>query len=301
MSESLIIYDPSKNGVMWADSAENLKVSALNGCALIGAVKNQEQNDEAVGAMRDVKALLNMVEKARKETKEPFLEACRVIDAQAAAFIEPLKAEQLRVNTAVGNYQQEVQAEARRVEQQRQADLRRIEEARIAEQRRLEEEARKVREAAEDEARRIAEEQRRLKDAAKAAKTAAERKRLAEDQKTLQSDFEAAEAKRKAEEARLKAEQARQDGLAAQAREAVGPQAVIAKAKGQVAKPVWSWEVTDVWKLVRMHPGLVRVEPNKEEIRAAIDSGVREIHGLRIFEEVKSYVKATGQTKAIDV
>lgn len=149
-------------------------------------------------------------------------------------------------------------------------NFRRIEAARAAEAERIERERR----AEEERIWRAAEE------AAVNAKTAAEVERIRQE----------AEAKAKAETER-----------AAQALEAAAPPApVIAKVKGVSARPEWDFEVTDVWTLARLHPGLVTVTPNRREILDVIASGVREIKGIRIFEKTQLTVR-TAHSKAIEV
>jgi len=306
--QSLIIYDPGQRSISIAAAAEEAKQLALNGCALIGAVKRAEQQQEAVNAVRDVKAVLLAVERARKAVKEPLLEACRLVDSTASAFVEELKVEELRINTELGNYQQEIVAEARRQEQKRQEELRKIEEARVEEQRRIAEEARKSEEARLAEDRKAQEaaaaERKRIENEAAAAKSKTDKVRLEKERIKFESkqkaEAEARELQRLKDEAARKAEQDRQDALARQAVEAVGPAVVPQKAKGQVVKPTWTFEVVDIWLLARTNPGLVRIEANTSEINQVIAAGVRDIKGLRIVEVVKSTTRQTGQ-KIIDV
>lgn len=303
MSEALILYDPAANAVTIAPAVEAQKLAALNGCALIGAVKNPAQQQEAVTAQRDVKAVLLAVEKARKQAKEPLLEACRVLDATAAKFVEELKSEELRLAKTLGDYQMEVIAEARRKEQARQAELQRIENERIAEQRRLEAEAREAERLRQEEIRKQQEaalaEQRRIEAETAAAKNKEQRARLEKERLALEErrKQESAENERKrlADEAARAAESKRQDDLAKQAVEAVAPAAMPQKAKGQVVKPVWKFDVVDIWLLARTNPGLVRIEANTSEINQVMAAGVHEIKGLRIYEEVKSTTRQTTQ------
>jgi hypothetical protein len=228
----------------FAAEAEAAKLAALNGTALIGSVNNPAQQQAAVNAVQDVKSILLAVERARKAIKEPLLEACRLIDARAAEFVAELKNEEIRVNTSLGNYQQEIIINARKEEAKRQEALRKIEEERQAEARRI---AAEVADGIKD-------------------------------------------------EAVAKAEAERQDALAKQAVEAVGPAAPLQKARGQVVKAVWTFEITDVWLLARTNPGLVRIDPNTSEIHQVIALGARDIKGMRIFEVVKSSTRQSGQT-----
>ena len=303
-NQAIILYEHDKQALTFNAEAEAAKLAALNATALIGAVKNPVQQQEAVNAVKEVKAVVLTVERARKAIKEPFLEACRLIDARAAEFVQELKEEELRVNTALGNYQQEIIIEARRAEAKRQAELQRIEEERLAEQRRIaaeQAEAERIRLEAERKAAAEAEaERRRIANEAAAAKSKADKARLEKERAAmearLKADAEAREAQRIKDEAAAKSEQERQDALAKQAVEAVGPAAQMQKAKGQVVKAEWTFEITDIWLLARMHPGFVRIEPNTSEIKQAISLGARDIKGMRIFEVVKSSTRQTGQT-----
>jgi hypothetical protein len=302
--KSLILYDQTARSLTFAEEAEAAKLAALNGTALIGSVNNPAQQQAAVNAVKDVKSILLAVERARKAIKEPLLEACRLIDARAAEFVAELKDEEIRVNTSLGNYQQEIIINARREEAKRQEALRKIEEERQAEARRIAAEAaeaERVRAEAERKAAAEAEaERQRIAAAANAAKSKLEKARLEKERLALEArmkaEAEAREAQRIKDEAAAKAEAERQDALAKQAVEAVGPAAPMQKARGQVVKAVWTFEITDIWLLARTNPGLVRIEPNTSEINQVIALGARDIKGMRIFEVVKSSTRQSGQT-----
>jgi hypothetical protein len=138
---------------------------------------------------------------------------------------------------------------------------------------------------------------------------------------TLEANRKLAEASRLAEEERRKAQAAadaeakRIQAAAAQAAQAatspVAAQQALdlgaAQAKqvqAAVAAPVvlappprpssvrvttrWAYEVTDVWALAAHNRSLVRIEPSASGIRELIDSGVRVLPGVRIFEETKA-------------
>jgi hypothetical protein len=134
-----------------------------------------------------------------------------------------------------------------------------------------------------------------------------ERERKAEEERTRREAEElAAKTKSSAKKAEiLKQAEAKieeQQQLSVQAAEAVGPQAELAKTAGQSVKPVWTFEVTDIWKLVRARPDLVNITPATARINETIALGTREIAGLKIFEQVKTHVRpgSLGQ-KWIDV
>jgi hypothetical protein len=164
--------------------AQELKAQVLERAALVGVVKNPEHQNNAVAVLRDVKSLLSSIEKARVKTKEPALELCRKIDKAAKDFSDDLKTEELRINTAIGNYQQEQLEIARRAEAQRQEELRRIEQERIdaaAKAQREREEAERARQA----------ELKRIADAQAAREAEAKRVQEEADRKTLEADLAA--------------------------------------------------------------------------------------------------------------
>lgn len=136
MSESLIILDENLKPTL-AGEFNNLKTTALESSALIGIVRNQEQDQAAESAASQVSALIKAVEKRRVAVKAPFLEACRQIDACAAKAVSDLKDEEIRLNRAIGDYKQALIEEARRKEIERQEELRRIVEQEAAERRRI--------------------------------------------------------------------------------------------------------------------------------------------------------------------
>lgn len=184
-----------------------------------------------------------------------------------------------RIDTAVKEAVRPLEEEDNRlgdlVQEFQREELRKAQEA---ERRRLEELARIEREKQEEQARI----QRELEAKAARERSETEKRRLVE---------EATKRQREAEE------------RAKQAMEATGPANLPTKAKGQTVREVLRFEVVDIWLLVRMSPGLVRVEPNRQEINEVINrlaptspGGVPNIPGLRIWKDVATGVRV-GQTK----
>jgi hypothetical protein len=306
--QALIVIGENNTPALPAEFQE-VESAALETSALIAVVRDANGNRAAEAAAAQITALIKGVEKSRKAVKEPFLEACRRIDATAAAAVARLKAEEIRLNAAIGDYQAEQLAEARRKEVARQEELRRIAEEEAAARRRIEESAReeerqrqealrKAEEARQAELRKLAEAEAAAKSVRQRAENERRRAQLEEQRKAWEA--EGAQAKRIADEAAA-AELKRQSELAAQAAEAVGPQATIAKVAGQVVKPVWKFDLVNIWELVRARPDLVRVEENRAAINEAVTQGLRECKGLRIYEDVSiSRRKLSGQA-AIEV
>jgi flagellar biosynthesis GTPase FlhF len=262
-----------------------IRDEALAAGALIGLVTDAESNQAAVAAMKQVKQVLALAEETRQRIKAPVLDLARVIDARAKDYCRELVAELARLSLACADWQTEQlervkaqerarQEELARIEREKQEALRKIEE----EERRKAEEARR-KAAAEAAAARNEEEQKAAHERAKA-----EAERLAKE----------AEAKKKAEEERRAQEQM-----------GVAPVTVPVRAEGQTSKPTWAWEVTDIWLLARMQPGLVNIAPRREQINEVIASmataGEPKIPGLRIWPEMKVGVRLGRQREAIDV
>lgn len=117
MSTALIVRDDSKLSIAFTDSALALKQSALERAALIGKVDSALTQEDAVRAQKELANVLTLVEKARKEAKEPILDAGRALDATAAAFVQEAKDEQFRISLLVANFQQLEQARIRAAQQ----------------------------------------------------------------------------------------------------------------------------------------------------------------------------------------
>lgn len=287
MSETALILCPADTlKPAFIPEAYEAKEFALAGVALIGAIKNQEQNAAAVAAVSEVTALKKRAIKAHKEAKEPYLRVCQALDKARNDFVAELDAEELRVNILCGNFKQEELEKVREAERERQRELDRIEAARLAEEQRIAEEIRKVEEARLAEQHRL--EQEALGARGKAAKHEAARK-LWELMAQRADDAAKADAERKDREA-----------LAVQEREAVAPVVPMATTKGQTVKAQWTFEVLNIIDLARVRPDLVEMTPRTAAIKEVINLGTRKLAGLRIFEEVKTYVKA-GAGKTIDV
>jgi hypothetical protein len=109
-----------------ASMAERDKL--LKGSAHVTVVRDPADQEIAVASLRDLKALLKAVEKARSEVKAPVLDTGRKIDTLAADFIVNVTAEANRIGNLIAAFQV---AERRRVEEeerQRQVKIREQEE-----------------------------------------------------------------------------------------------------------------------------------------------------------------------------
>jgi len=260
--------EPENNAVLVLTGAQQValsvsaearirKTAALDKAAMVGEVTNATTLSIAADAMRDVSAIISEVEKSRKAVKAPFLDWGRKIDATAATFVAELKTEQVRVATEIGNYETEQRIIRERAEAAAQAERERIErEAREAQLAALRRQA-----AVEAEANRLAALAKTPEQVAAVESIRADAAALAE------LDMKLAEERRK-EEA-----------------ESVAVAPVAERPKGIVIREDWDFEVVDMVKLVRARYDLVRVEPNRSAIKDALDAGVREIPGLRVFRK----------------
>jgi len=71
------------------------------------------------------------------------------------------------------------------------------------------------------------------------------------------------------------------------------------RADGQIVKSDWSIEVTDIWMLVKVHPGCVKVEPRLSVIKELLNLGV-DVKGVRAVKVVSATVKTSKEQKAIE-
>ncbi|NBR88169.1 MAG: hypothetical protein EBT61_22245, partial [Verrucomicrobia bacterium] len=113
--------------IVFTPEAEDARISALCLAADVSEVTCPETQAKAVEVQKAVSKVIRAVEKARKAEKEPILEAGRNLDAACAKFLEDLKANELRIATEVGNYQEAEREKVRKAEQAAAAELARIE------------------------------------------------------------------------------------------------------------------------------------------------------------------------------
>lgn len=129
---ALIVRDDAQLTVTFTANALALRGSALEKSALVARVHDPDSQAKAVEAQKELSNAINLTERARKAAKEPVLEFGRRIDDAAKAFVADLKAEQLRVASLVGDYQQLEQARVRAAEQARLAEAAKLEAERRA-------------------------------------------------------------------------------------------------------------------------------------------------------------------------
>lgn len=211
----------------------------------ITAIDDSLDYESAVECLREIKALKSDVEKSRTQVKAPVLDVGRTIDAKAKEFIAPIDPEEKRITGLVLDHERKLREIREAEERKRQEELRKIEQARL-------EAERQARAKAEAEAAAALNEQERK---AAAARAEAEQKRLAEQT----------------------AQASKQVTLAFAPQES--------RPQGVKAKQEWTFEVTDVAKLYQARPELVELTVKTLATKNAVNAGLRECPGLRIFQK----------------
>lgn len=132
MITELLVRDNAEMTVSLSGDAYRLQAEALEGAALIGRVSNAAEQAEAVEAQKALRTLIKECEDARVEVKSPVLDFGRRIDNAAKNYQEPLKFEELRIATLIGDYQTAELARVRSEEAARLAELTKLEKERQA-------------------------------------------------------------------------------------------------------------------------------------------------------------------------
>ena len=289
----------------------HLRDALLADSKKITAVSTSEECASAIAVAGQLKGLEKHIENLRVAYKQPYLDACRLIDGTKADFVAPLIPEYKRVERLVAD---------RHAAEQRRIDAELAETARLA---RIE--ADKL----------AALEQQRIKaeqDAAAAAEQhrlnleRLERDRIAAEQATADAKGKAAKAKAQAETERLEREQAEAVRIAdvlrgkaqAEAEELrkqqeraelaaeFSQESAAAASEVQIAKPTggsirtgWKIEVANLDELYRAFPRCVTLKANLLEIKDTIRDLERaaEKEGVENFTPVIPGVKLTEETK----
>jgi hypothetical protein len=203
----------------------------------ITAITKPEERDKAKNLSSDIKAHLDLLEKARETAKKPILDAGKQLDGSCKEHREPLEAQRIRLNRLNGAYEAEQ-------ERLREVQLRKLrEEQEKAERERLALERKQAQEAAEHE---------------KQARTPAdEAKALGE---ALDAEDRQAELLKKQQELAAQEELARMSALKE-------------KASGASLRTKLEIEITDIHELYKSAPQCVKLEPRKTEIEILINAG----------------------------
>jgi hypothetical protein len=311
--QSLIIAStrqlPSFELNVWA---KETKEKALTQAALIAKVSDGDSKIIAVRAQVELKRIINAIERARKDLKEPILDAGRKLDRLCALESLELEKEFGRVSNAVKEFddaeRRRVAEEERlqrdeleRIEREKQAELKRIADeqlAREAEARRLQEEAdKKVREAAEAAAKLAAEAtNKKQREAAEKARIESEKAaQLAREEKERQDAIVREQA------AAANAKAAAIEEKASDAAYCAAKPIEITKVEGQ--RTSCDWEITKIneWVLLRARPDLVRkIEFDMRAIKDELKRGVK-LAGVEAKEVYNAGVKVRPLRQEIDI
>jgi hypothetical protein len=130
---ALILRDDQAGTIVWTETANALKATALELSGIIGKVGNDYENSQAVTAQIEIRRILKLVEAARAEAKRPLIDLGKTIEVASKAFIADLKDEEFRLARLVGDYQQVLQAQSRAAQIVEAKRLQGIEDARQAE------------------------------------------------------------------------------------------------------------------------------------------------------------------------
>lgn len=264
-----------------APTAKEVKQAALDRAKAITAIQDEIDQENATVALSELQMLIRGVEATRVELKAPLLKEGKKLDTLASSFVAELITAETGLKNIIATYREGIRRAAAAAEAQRQAELQRIAREQAEAQAKLVAETRRIEEAR---LAAIRAEQQRAAAAAAAANNEAERleaERIAKENRAL------AEAAAKAERARLEAEAARQAVLAEQQACQVEALAVPAPIKpdGLVEGSRWTFEVLNPNEVYKAHPDWCKVEVRRTPVNEAIDKGLRECPGLRIFED----------------
>lgn len=88
--------------------AETSKRELLASSALVATVTNNDESADAAHVMRSLAQMRIMVDKGRKDVKEPVLRIGKLIDASAKTFLLEIEAEEARLRQLIGDHANEV-------------------------------------------------------------------------------------------------------------------------------------------------------------------------------------------------
>jgi hypothetical protein len=103
-SESLILVDHSGQSATATDKARELIEEALAVGALIGAVRNGHENEQAAEAQRTVKGVKNKIEEAYRAAKDPIVKTGKMLDLTYHGLIDDLEREYARLGVLAGQF-----------------------------------------------------------------------------------------------------------------------------------------------------------------------------------------------------
>jgi hypothetical protein len=214
-------------------------------------VKDEASQALAVELGTTARKLKNQVESLRKSTVQPLNDHVKDVNNLAKSFIDPLDAAERDLKAKISTYQTKLRLEQEKKAAEAREAARKVQEAYEAEQRAIREEAaRKAREAEE---------------ALKKEKDAAARAAL---ERTIAEETEAANAPVQVAVAPVIPEI---------------PKAVRTESGSAHQRMTWTFEIEDGTKVPRAYLAI-----DEQKIRQAVKAGIRQIPGVRIFEQAST-------------
>ncbi len=213
--------------------AEKQKKQLLLHSAKIKVVDSDSSTEVARHSLKNLASFRQVLEKTRKEVKEPVLELGRKIDERAREFGAEVLGEESRVSGLISDYAREMEMRRRQAE----------------------------------------EDAKRLADEAERKEREAEEARIAAEQLEMQRFQEMEDGKRKAaEKLRLEALRATQAAEAAERAEEEARKKAMAASMAAMAAPVQGtkaqldYEIEDIARLYSAAPQLVTLTPKRREL-----------------------------------
>ena len=237
-------------------------------------ISDAQSLERAKSLAKQAKLIENYIEDKRKELTKPILDRKKAIDDLAKSLTKELTEAVKHIREQILFYEQE--QERKRLE-----ELRRLEE----ERRRKEEEIRKAEEERrrkEEELRRLEEERRRQEENLRKAKEEEERKRKEEELRRLEEERRRKEEELKRMQMEGNIEQIEHIEKLAE----IETKAAELSEKSKNLREVWTFEVVDISLVPREYLVL-----DETAVRRAIQNGVREIPGLKIFKKAQLVIK----------
>lgn len=108
MNTDTLILSGEGYSLTICQEAETSKRELLASSALVATVTNNDESADAAYVMRSLAQMRIMVDKGRKDVKEPVLRIGKLIDASAKTFLLEIEEEEARLRKLIGDHANEV-------------------------------------------------------------------------------------------------------------------------------------------------------------------------------------------------
>lgn len=108
MNTDTLILSGEGYSLTICQEAETSKRKLLASSALVATVTNNDESADAAYVMRSLAQMRIMVDKGRKDVKEPVLRIGKLIDASAKTFLLEIEEEEARLRKLIGDHANEV-------------------------------------------------------------------------------------------------------------------------------------------------------------------------------------------------